>query len=25
LLGGTVDRNRPIVIDRKDNGLEFKN
>lgn len=25
LLGGTVDRNRPIVIDRKDDGLEFKN
>ena len=25
LLGGTVDRNRPIVIGRKDNGLEFKN
>ena len=24
-LGGTVDRNRPIVIDRKDDGLEFKN
>lgn len=25
LLGGRVDRNRPIVIDRKDDGLEFKN
>ena len=25
LLCGTVDRNRPIVIDRKDDGLEFKN
>ena len=25
LLSGTVDRNRPIVIDRKDDGLEFKN
>ena len=25
LLGGTVDRNRTIVIDRKDDGLEFKN
>ena len=25
LLGGTVDRNRPIVIDREDNGLVFKN
>ena len=25
LPGGTVDRNRPIVIDRKDDGLEFKN
>ena len=25
LLGGTVDRNRPFVIDRKDDGLEFKN
>ena len=25
LLGGTVDRNRPIVIDRQDDGLEFKN
>ena len=25
LLGGTVDRNRPIVIDSKDDGLEFKN
>ena len=25
LLGGTVDRNRPIVIDMKDDGLEFKN
>ena len=25
LLGGTVDRTRPIVIDRKDDGLEFKN
>ena len=25
LLGGPVDRNRPIVIDRKDDGLEFKN
>ena len=25
LLGGTGDRNRPIVIDRKDDGLEFKN
>ena len=25
LLGGTVDRNRQIVIDRKDDGLEFKN
>ena len=25
LLGGTVDCNRPIVIDSKDDGLEFKN
>ena len=25
LLGGTVDRNRPIVIDRKDDSLVFKN
>ena len=25
LLGGTVDRNRPIVIDRTDDDLDFKN